>query len=78
MFVRDADSREQTGTSKGANMHICPDEIVAFIMVLPFVGGVIHWVRHKLKRTKCRNDATCVPKCEHSVVKDELYDPLDP
>ena len=59
--------------------HICPDEIMMFMIALPFVGGAFHWLRHKLKKTKCHNDDTCIPKCDHPVVRDgEVYDPLDP
>lgn len=59
-------------------IHICPDEILMFLMALPFIGGAFHHLRHKFKRTKCRNDYDCVPKCEHPVVEDKVYDPLDP
>lgn len=52
---------------------------MAVAMSLPFIGWILHWVRHKLGRTVCMRDETCVPKCEHPVVKDdEIYDPLDP
>lgn len=33
-------------------MHICPDEIMAFIYALPFLGTAFHWLRHKLKRQR--------------------------
>ena len=56
--------------------HICPDEILMFMMALPFIGGAFHWLRHKLRRTKCREDQDCIPKCEHPV--GEVHDPLDP
>ena len=60
-------------------MHICPDEIIAFIMLLPFIGHIVHRLRHKLGRTVCLHDETCAPKCNHPVVRNnEVHDPLDP
>lgn len=31
-------------------MHICGDEIMAFVMMVPFVGAAIAWVRAKVRR----------------------------
>jgi hypothetical protein len=59
--------------------HICPDEIFAFMMALPIIGGAFHWLRHKLWGTKCPEDSSCTPKCDHHVIEDDgAYDPLDP
>ena len=57
--------------------HICPDEIIAFMMAMPFIGAAFHWLRHKWSRTRCHSNDTCIPKCEH-LVTEEIYDPLDP
>jgi hypothetical protein len=59
--------------------HICPQEIMAFMMALPFIGFAAHWVRHKLVGDRCQSDKDCVPKCNHQVIqKDEVEDLLDP
>jgi hypothetical protein len=31
-------------------VHICQDEIYLFLMALPFLGGIIAWVKNKLHR----------------------------
>ena len=59
--------------------HICPDEIFLFMMSLPFIGVAFHWLRHRLRRTKCHKNQDCIPKCEcDELKKEEIYDPLDP
>jgi hypothetical protein len=52
-------------------MHICPDEIMAFMMAMPFVGYAFHWVRHKLKGeqpcAELEDEGSCsLETCEHS------------
>lgn len=32
--------------------HICPDEIIAFLMLFPFLGAGIVWVRNKWRKIK--------------------------
>lgn len=64
--------------------HICPDEIFMFMMALPFVGGAIHWLRHKLRGgktcSKLAQEGSCsLETCKHSEKHSESsYDPLDP
>jgi len=74
--------RRQTGIPTSlfeeSEMHICPEEIMAFMMTMPFIGFAFHWLRHKLTGSKCPNDETCVPRCEHQVIEDVVHDPLDP
>ncbi len=57
--------------------HFCPDELAAIMMSIPVLGGCIHWLRHKLRRTTCHKNQDCIPKCEHPI-QEEVYDPLDP
>jgi hypothetical protein len=33
-------------------MHFCQDEIWAFLMMFPFIGGMIAWLKHRLHRHK--------------------------
>lgn len=52
-------------------MHICPDEVFMFMMALPFVGSLIHWLRHKLRGgkpcSKLAEEGSCsLAACEHS------------
>lgn len=62
--------------------HICPDEILMFMTALPFVGGLFHWLRHKLRRKPCSESApkgSCsLEPCEHSEKRSPIFDPLDP
>lgn len=33
-------------------MHICPQELMPLMMMLPFAGAIVAWLRSKLKRKK--------------------------
>jgi hypothetical protein len=51
--------------------HICPEEILLFMMALPIAGQAIHWLRHKLRGgnpcSKLNQEGSCsLAKCEHS------------
>jgi len=57
--------------------HICPNEIMAATMALPFIGAAFHWLIHKVRgERKCQTEPCKLTKCVHE--SEAVLDPLDP
>jgi hypothetical protein len=45
--------------------HFCPQEMMVLLMMIPFMGGLIAWVRRKFKKHEKQEDAKHASCCKH-------------
>jgi len=57
--------------------HFCIEEWLIIMGAIPIIKHLAHRTHHWYRQTRCQKDDTCIPRCDHPVVK-EVYDPLDP